>query len=58
MRAASSVPRLAPVTAFASPFDNPLVLWLLVAVGLFVLYPLGELRAVLDLRTLPDTDDA
>lgn len=58
MRAASSVPRLAPVTAFASPFDNPLVLWLLVAVGLFVLYPLGDLRDVVALRTLPDTDDA
>ncbi|WP_375410783.1 hypothetical protein [uncultured Methylobacterium sp.] len=58
MRAASSVPRLAPVTAFASPFDNPVVLWLLVAVGLFVLYPLGELQAVVALRSLPDTDDA
>ena len=58
MRAAPSVPRLASVTVFASTFDNPVILWLLVAVGMFVLYPLGDLRAVVSLRTLPDTDDA
>lgn len=51
-------PRLAPVTSLQSPFDNPAVLWLLIATGLYVLYPVQALHDVVASLRVGDTDDA
>ncbi|GJE18069.1 hypothetical protein [Methylobacterium marchantiae] len=40
-----------------SPFDHPAVLWLLLAAGLYGLYPVGSFLDVVRHLNLPDTDD-
>ena len=45
-------------SADRSAFDNPAILWLLVVLGLYTLYPLADLRAVVERLRLPDSDDA
>ncbi|MFD1283041.1 hypothetical protein ACFQ5C_25570, partial [Methylobacterium goesingense] len=51
------------ITASSAPsdrsaFDNPAVLWLLVGLGLWMLYPVSGFRDVVGGLVLPDTDDA
>lgn len=58
MTAAPTTDRTGTARPDRSPFDSPLVLWLLVAAGLYGLFPWASFTDVVRHLDLPDTDDA